>query len=94
MPDFVKKNIRDIFQSNNHSNWKVYNGHIVSVNLLRTLLTNVQSVHVQMYMYKVFCDRVNLYLKQKATVKFRFLKPLRKKELGFNYQRVKKIGIK
>ena len=47
-----------------------------------------------MYMYKVFCDCVNLYLKQKATVKFRFLKPLRKKELGFNYQRVQKIGIK
>lgn len=47
-----------------------------------------------MHMYKVFCDRVILYLKQKATVKFRFLKPLRKKELGFNYQRVQKIGIK
>ena len=47
-----------------------------------------------MHMYKVFCDCVNPYLKQKATVKFRFLKPLRKKELGFNYQMVQKIGIK
>ena len=47
-----------------------------------------------MHMYKVFCGCVNLYLKQKATVKFRFLKPLRKKELGFNYQRVQKIGIR